>query len=177
MLKYGQVILRPLEPEDISILYHWENDPEIWGISNTLLPFSKNILLKFIEIQSGDIYETKQTRFIIETIENKNTIGIIDIFDFDPYHQRAGIGILIYDRCNRGKGYASDALQAVINYSFDILRLKQLYATIDVDNLPSKNLFLKCGFKITGIRKDWLNTLEGWKDELFLQKINNKDRL
>ncbi|MCD7962311.1 MAG: GNAT family N-acetyltransferase [Rikenellaceae bacterium] len=177
MLGNYKIILRPLEPEDIDILYQWENDQAVWGISNTLLPFSKNILRQFIEIQSGDIYETRQTRFIIEARQESKIVGVLDLFDFDPYHSRAGIGILIYDKSDRQKGYAKGAINIAADYGFNILRLKQLYASVTEDNLASKNLFLKCGFEITGTKKAWINTPDGWADELFLQKINKKDRL
>ena len=41
--------LRALEPEDVNILYKWENDTEIWKVSNTVAPFSKHMLRQFIE--------------------------------------------------------------------------------------------------------------------------------
>ena len=49
--------LRALEPEDIDILYRWENDPKVWKVSGTVAPFSKYILRRFIEDQKYDIYE------------------------------------------------------------------------------------------------------------------------
>ena len=59
--------LRALEPEDVNILYKWENDTEIWKVSNTVAPFSKHMLRQFIENQQRDIYETRQLRLIIES--------------------------------------------------------------------------------------------------------------
>jgi len=44
---------------------------------------------------------------MIDHIEDKITIGTIDIFEFDPFHKRAGIGILIGNESYRRKGYAS----------------------------------------------------------------------
>jgi len=40
-MKYGEIILRALEPEDLELLYEWENDMANWLISNTLAPFSR----------------------------------------------------------------------------------------------------------------------------------------
>ena len=71
MLQTENIRLRALEPEDIDILYKWENDTRIWKISNTLAPFSKYILRRFIEDQKYDIYETKQLRMIIESRSDK----------------------------------------------------------------------------------------------------------
>lgn len=77
--------LRALEPEDVNILYKWENDTEIWKVSNTVAPFSKHMLRQFIENQQRDIYETRQLRLIIESKADGKPVGAIDLFDLDPY--------------------------------------------------------------------------------------------
>lgn len=169
-LAYGNIALRPLEPNDVDLLYEWENNMEIWEMSNTQTPFSKHLLAQYLVESAKDIYTSKQLRLVIETKEKK-PVGAIDLFDFDPYHQRAGIGILIHNNEDRKKGYAGDALQAMSNYSLEILGLKQLYANIAADNWGSIQLFQKMGFTRCGIKKDWIKTFSGWKDELLYQKL------
>ena len=164
------ISLRAIEPEDIELLYVWENDPEIWEVSHTLVPYSKYILALYIQNSDKDIYESKQLRLMITTKEGK-TIGAIDLFDFDPYHSRVGIGLLIHNREDRSKGYASAALEQIIFYCFNKLRIHQLYANIEIGNTVSLQLFEKYGFKICGTKKDWLRTPKGWGDEVMLQLI------
>lgn len=169
-LKHGKITLRPLEPDDIDLLYGWENNMEIWEVSNTKTPFSKHILAQYLVESAKDIYETKQLRLVIQN-ENMEPVGAVDVFDFEPYHLRAGVGILIHKPADRNKGYASDALTALSGYALEVLGLKQLYANIAADNLHSIKLFEKCGFTRSGVKKDWLKTISGWKDELLFQKI------
>ncbi|NQU55382.1 MAG: GNAT family N-acetyltransferase [Bacteroidetes bacterium] len=169
-LAYGKISLRPLEPKDIELLYEWENNIEIWELSNTKTPFSKHILAQYLLESAKDIYETKQLRLIIQN-EDLKPLGAIDLFDFEPYHLRAGVGVLIHNNSDKNKGYASDALKALSNYTFEILGLKQLYANITTDNTNSIKLFEKSGFKQIGIKKDWIKTTSGWKDEILFQKI------
>ncbi len=169
-LEYGKIRLRALEPEDIDILFEWENDTEIWEISNTFEPFSKYILAKYIKDSQRDIYESKQIRMIIETLEGI-PVGAIDLFDFDPFHFRAGIGILIHSKNDRKLGYATNALELLCNYASDYLRMHQLYANITEDNITSIHLFKKVGFELVGVKKEWRRTLNGWKNELMFQKI------
>jgi len=169
-LQYGKISLRPPEPEDIDILYKWENDMELWELSNTRTPFSKYILSEYIKNSFRDIYETKQLRFIIESGKNRPA-GTIDLFDFDPYHLRAGIGILVYSPEERNRGIAFDALEALTVYATDILGMKQLYANVGEDNAASIRLFEKAGFQKVGIKKDWLKTAGGWKNEILYQKL------
>jgi diamine N-acetyltransferase len=170
-LEDDKVLLRAIETEDIELLYNWENDEETWEVSHTLVPFSKYILALYIKNSDKDIYETKQLRLMIDSPKGK-TVGAIDLFDFDPYNSRAGVGLLIYSKDDRSKGYASAALALVIEYCFKKLHIHQLYANVDTRNEPSIRLFKKFGFQICGTKKQWLLTDFGWNDEHLLQLIN-----
>jgi diamine N-acetyltransferase len=163
--------LRAVEPADLEVLYTWENDTEIWYLSNTLIPFSKYTLKQYIKAASKDIYETKQLRLIIEVLDEKRAVGAIDLFDFDPFNLRAGVGILVHDKQDRKKGIATQALSTLTTYARDVLGLKQLYCNITENNEDSLKLFIKQGFVITGQKKEWTRTLDGWLTEFFLQKL------
>ena len=169
-LAFGKVTLRPVEPDDIDLIYRWENNMEIWNVSNTRTPFSRYILAEYLKESAKDIYETKQLRLIIETNDG-SAVGAVDLFDFDPYHMRAGIGILIHNIENRNQGFAGDALYAIFDYALNVLGLKQLYANIAVSNQISIHLFQKAGFVVTGTKINWLKTAKGWEDEFLLQKM------
>lgn len=163
--------LRALEPEDIDILYKWENNRLIWHVSNTQTPFSRYVLEQFLVNAHEDIYTNKQLRLIISDITSKETVGAIDLFDFDPYHLRAGIGILVSEEF-RNKGYAAEALELLKDYAFNTLLLKQLYCNITVSSQASLNLFEKCGFEKAGLKKSW-NRISStdFEDEWLLQLI------
>lgn len=170
MLAHGRIVLRALEPEDIDLLYEWENDSTLWEISNARTPFSRHVLALYLRDATKDIYEQKQVRFIILN-EEPRPVGAVDLFDFEPFHQRAAVGILIHKPEFRRHGYALDALAALEQYSLHVLGIRQLTASIAEDNTASIQLFDKAGYKVTGIRKQWLKSPMGWKDEWFLQKF------
>jgi diamine N-acetyltransferase len=165
-----RVRLRALEPHDIDLLYKWENDTAVWVASNTFTPFSRFVLEQYIASSHNDLYTNKQLRLMITTREGKD-VGAIDLFDFDPHHQRAGIGILIADREDRGKGFASEALGLLINYCFVHLHLHQLYCNVTVNNEESVLLFQKHKFVITGIKKEWIRLGDRFVDELLMQLV------
>ncbi len=177
ILSGKSVNLRALEPTDIDLLYSWENNSDIWSVSNTLVPFSKFILEKYIADSHMDIFQAKQLRLMIDyrTDNKPETVGAIDLYDFDPLHRRAGIGILISDEKYRNQGVATEALRLLIDYSFTVLQLHQLFCYIDCDNKVSIKLFEKFRFKITGEKKDWNKTPGEWKSEFMLQLINPRD--
>lgn len=171
LLKGEKVLLRALEPEDLESLYKWENDTEIWNISETLSPVSRFILKKYLENSHKDIFETKQIRFIIQSLENNSPLGTIDLFDFDHFHKRAAMGILIAEKDNRKRGYAREAIELLKSYCRDVLKLNQIYCTVSVTNKASVDLFTRAGFQITGTRSKWNYTGHGYIDEHFLQLI------
>lgn len=173
-MKFKKIKLRALEPEDLELLYDWENNDSYWTISNTLTPFSKYTLKRYLENSHKNIYETGQLRLMIDNIADKKTIGTIDIFDFDQFHKRAGLGILIANEAYRRKGYATMALTCLIDYCFKTLQLHQLYCNILSNNCESMDLFKKQGFVESGLKKDWINTSDGYLDEYFFQLINNR---
>jgi len=171
-LENEYVRLRALEPEDLDLLYSWENNPEIWQVSNTVAPFSRYQLKQYIENSSNDIFQNKQLRLMIDSVKENKSIGCIDLFDFEPLHSRAGVGILVKKEA-QGKQYASNSLKLLIDYAFKVLMLKQLYCNILADNLVSLKLFENHGFVKIGLKQEWQKTNNGWKGEYMLQLINN----
>ena len=171
MLKGEQIYLRTLEPSDADIILKWENNSDNWRVSNTLVPFSRKLIEDYVN-SAQDIYSIKQLRFIICLVENDKEIGAIDLFDFDPYHHKVGLGILIAELEDRRNGYAKEAVLLIKEYCFNHLNLHQVYCNILSKNKASIDLFEKSGFTICGTKKDWIKNKEGWLDELMLQSFS-----
>ena len=164
--------LRALEPQDIDVVYGWENDTDLWRVSGTMAPFSRHSLMRFIEEQQFDIYATRQQRLIVEADVDGGAvaIGAVDVFDFDPQNRRAGVGVVVsreFRRC----GYAKEALQLLERYARDVLHLHQLWCSIGADNNASLALFRTAGYTECGRRLEWILSPNGPLDELFLQKL------
>jgi len=172
-LKGELVYLRALEPEDLLFLEEVENNEDLWEVSATQVPFSKFILKRYLENSHLDIYEAKQLRLAIVLQETQETLGFIDLFDFNPAHRRAGIGIVIASCKMRQKGFALESLKLLTNYAITHLKLHQLYANIPEDNLPSRKLFEKANFVQIGTKKDWILVDGNYKNEILYQLIKH----
>ena len=171
-LKGKHIYLRALESKDLDFLYQLENDPAVWEVSGTLTPYSRKVLQLYLDNAHRDIYEVKQLRLTIcDTTDN--TIGLLDIFDFDPKNLRAGVGIIILEEKDRKKGVGEEVLEIASNYLFANLNLHQLYANILEDNIPSIRLFRKKGFVKAGTKKDWILSNGEYKNEILYQKIKS----
>lgn len=173
-LQTEHIRLRALEPRDVDLLYRWENDPEVWKVSNTMTPFSKFTLQEFIKTSTTDIYASRQLRLMVEDWKG-NTIGTVDIFDFEPFHRRAGIGILIAKEY-RHNGYAEEAVRCVCQYLFSVFQLHQVYCNVMSDNEVSLKLFQNVGFQLAGRQKDWIRNQHAYTDVLILQLIHENEK-
>jgi len=92
-LQGQHIYLRALEPEDLEFVYALENDTSVWEISQTQTPYSKFLIRHYLDNAHQDIYEAKQLRLAICKNDSFEAIGLIDLYDYDPKNQRAGIGI------------------------------------------------------------------------------------
>lgn len=152
MLRGHICSLRAVEPQDLELLCRWENDPSLWTVSGTIEPFSHYSIEQFIQEQQAGIYRCGQLRLMIDDTAGE-TIGAIDLFDFEPQHERAGVGILVYDPAQRGKGYGAEALALLEEYARTVLRLRQLWCNVLADNVPSLTLFERAGFRRVGVKR------------------------
>lgn len=164
--------LRALETTDLEILYQWENDTSLWDVTGYTTPFSKEALSRFIETSKNaeSIFSSRQLRLIIEL--NDKAIGCIDLFEFEPRHRRAGVGILIYNRENRGKGYAKEALAQAVDYAQNILGIDNVWAHVPTTNVASINLFENSGFTHSGTMLQWQRFGNQLFDVAIYQKLN-----
>ena len=82
--------------------------------------------------------------------EDNQHIGNIKIGSIDPTHRFADVGLLIGDKSQWGKGYATEAILLVTNFAFERLNLNKVTAGMVVTNVGSYKAFMKAGFKEAG---------------------------
>ena len=158
--------IREIDISDIDFILDIENNEEIWKVSHTKSPYTRNEIELFITKNIIEGLTSEQKRWII-THKNQ-ACGCIDLFDYNELNQRAGIGIVIH-KDFQSKGIATKALKKFIKQCTKKLKLNQLYCSIIPDNEISIELFTKLGFEKTGIRKNWTLYEGNWYDEIFYQ--------
>ena len=161
--------LRALEPIDVDTLYSWENNPAVWGVGSTLAPYSRKQLWDYIDSYDGDIYSAKQLRLMID-LPGGETIGTVDLYDFDAANSRCAVGILIAPPYRR-HGYGRAALDALADYCRTRLSLHQLYCIAGADNIASRTLFERAGYTISGRLRSWLRSANTYTDAYIYQKM------
>ena len=164
-----EIRLRALEPEDLDLLYRIENDMKLWNVGTTNVPYSRYTLHDYIATASNDIYVDRQVRMMVENLSGE-TVGIVDLVNFDPHNCRAEVGLIILDAFRR-QGYGSSALTAIADYALQTLHLHQLYAFVDTSNEASLKLFRKQGYQPSSTINDWLYDGREYHDAVLLQLV------
>ena len=154
------------EPDRANVDESWPSDAaratgpgtaDAWtalpGFSDTLAPVSRHALREYLAHAGADFYEVRQLRLVLAA--GGAAVGVVDLFGFEPLHQRAGVGITVL-KSQRRHGYAGQALALLKTHARDVLRLHQLHATVGADNGASLSLFRKAGFRRVGVRREWL---------------------
>lgn len=167
--KLPEVILRAPEPEDISMIYLWENESDEAHSSLRTGPISRHSIARYIEEYDGEIYTLGSLRYMIDDI-NGETIGTIDVFDFDHRARHAFTGIYI-SRNRRRKGYALAALKRVEQLMARNVGMHSLAALVAVDNAPSRALFEAAGYRSAGRLNSWLTDGARRIDALVYQRM------
>ena len=139
-----KIVLRSVDFSDVDTLLLWENSTNepLYGVFEE--QYSREDIEQFVENQQQySLAETEQLRLMICSHDGER-LGALDLTEYDG--RKAFVSILIFDLDNRRKGFAQNALQLAIDYSKS-LGIRELFATILPENLPSISLFKKAGFE------------------------------
>lgn len=149
-LETEDLIIRKTTFDDIKIFYKWEQDESV---------------TEFFSIEKGQSEEEAFSKFFSDendesavqmTIilkKTKEVIGRIVIADMRKGWKAEIWRIYIADKSLRGKGLGKQAMEAVMKFSFDELKLQRLYLDFYTGN-PAEYLYKSLGFIEEGVLRD-----------------------
>lgn len=165
------ILLRAVEESDNAMLLSLINDPDTeMMLGGSSWPVSEAEQLKWFEHQerSRDVL-----RCIVALKENGKAIGTIILSDIDQKNATGHIHIKMSKDGGRGKGYGTDAVNTMVQYAFEELRLNCIYANILSYNEASIKLFERCGFKRDGVLRQRVFKKGRFVDMLAYSKVVN----
>ena len=163
--------IRPLEPEDLELLYHIENDPDIWQFSNSDAPYSRHALRQYLS-SMRPMTESQELRMVIELRNGNATkrVGTIDLLNIDSFNAKAEVGIGLLHGL-RHAGIGTRALLLIERIACERLRLHQLYALIAESNLSAARSFTKAGYKSIAHLPHWHFNKGVYENVVVFQKL------
>ena len=110
---------------------------------------------KLIDMYHKNFLEKRGIRWGIKLKENQKIIGTIGLNGLQLKNKRAEIGYELHPAYWR-KGYATEALKEVLNFSFQQLDLYRMGAVVYPENTVSLNLLEKIGFTKEGLLRGYM---------------------
>ncbi|HET7479293.1 MAG TPA: GNAT family N-acetyltransferase [Rubrobacteraceae bacterium] len=140
------VTLRPPREADVEVAYNWDRDPEL-AAWNGRSPISISLSAARRDYLSR--WEDRSVKtFIIEAGDPREPIGMATLYSFR--HGGCDLGIKIGPKTLRGRGYASEAVNLLVQYAFESLGVKVVRGSTLAHNHRMQRVFEKCGFYEAG---------------------------
>jgi ribosomal-protein-alanine N-acetyltransferase len=150
-LSSGQVVLREWQPDDAADLFVWRSDPEVQRFNSAPMQDVAEAA-ELIKMMRSGYAAHLSIHWAVALAGNPRAIGLFGFSLWDRFHNRAEVG---YDlrRDDWGRGIATQALQALLEFGFTRMHLNRVEAQTIADNHESVRLLQRIGFRREGLRR------------------------
>lgn len=146
ILKTERLLLRQVTKNDAEAIFDLRSNDEIMKYIPRPYLKSKEEALELITVFDEKIENGTGINWGISFLDRpEKIIGIIGHYRLKPEHYRAEVGYMLLPKY-KGQGIVSEALQKVVAYGFDEMKLHSIEAILDPENLGSEKVLLKNGF-------------------------------
>ena len=145
----GDVVLREQRDSDVEDFFNYYTDPEVNKFILCDIPTTIEDTRRELHYWRGVFYQNDGAYFAIADKESDKMIGSIGITSYNAYQSRIELS---YDLAKEywRRGITSRAIHKIVEYAFENWQVNRIEASVSTQNIPSKNLLLKCGFSLEG---------------------------
>lgn len=173
-LKSNRIYLRPLMESDAEIILSNTKDEEIRYMTGTKGSFTVEQIQQHIRRSNED---SSRYDFAICLNENGQMIGELSISDIDEDNSKAGFRISMNAIQLTGKGFGTEAIQLILKFVFEELKLNRLQLEVFSHNKRGIRAYEKSGFKQEGILRDSLYYNGEFSDEIIMSILQKEYHL
>lgn len=151
ILETERLTLSPIVETDSALVHPIMADPDVmahWDVAEIDDP---DVVEQILAGQILAMAEEKAFYWAMRLTKDGTFLGLCDLSDIDWRHHRAEVGFIL-GKDSWGKGYAYEAMQAVLNYAVT-QGIQRLWARTLVGNESSEKLLIKLGFEQEGYQR------------------------
>jgi len=165
MFASERVRLRPIVPDDATVLYEMWSDPETHLLTDEspLLIESLPARRARLERQLQAEPDLSYARFTAETIADRTVIGMCSLWGLDAYNQYGHLGISLLPAA-RTQGYGREMVRLLCHYGFRFRNLRRIELETLATNTGMRKLAESCGFVLEGIQREQAWDGDGFSD-------------
>jgi ribosomal-protein-alanine N-acetyltransferase len=152
-LETNRLNLRRLKSEDVSEIFALQSNPEIMKFIPRPLIKTREEALEFISVMDANVNNNILLNWAITTKEEDKLIGMIGFYRMKPENYRAEVGYILSAEFH-GQGIITEALERIIQFGFEEMKLNSIEAVIDPENYGSEKVLLKNNFVKEGHFKE-----------------------
>jgi diamine N-acetyltransferase len=152
----GELVrLRALELADLDHIMSFYNTLELRRLLGPPIVRSRKYVEQWLlKVSVWDPWRDGHLYLAVEEKKSHEFLGLARLEDIKLPHNRAEVGISIYDPEKRGKGFGTDAMIVLLGIGFHILGLNSIYLDTMEDNERSIHVYEKIGFKRVGVLRE-----------------------
>lgn len=177
IIETGRLLLRPFEPGDAAgMLRNWIGDPMVQHEYGEPVYDSEEAVMELLRKWTASYAEPEFYRWAIIRAADRECIGQIAFCSVDTRHHFADIEYCV-GRSYQGNGYASEALRAVIDYTFTYTNLNRLQAFHRGKNQHSARVLQKSGMVYEGTLRQsfYYEELDAYDDRVYYGICKEED--
>jgi RimJ/RimL family protein N-acetyltransferase len=159
LIRGKNVVLRPVEEEDVELIHRWMNHPEIWHYMDYERPVS------LADVRE-DVERSRRQGFPFTIAVDARPIGRIGLNQFRRRDRICALYMFIGEPAFWGKGYARDAVMALLGFAFDRWDLHQVELWTLGDNDRARGAYKRAGFEVEARLRE-----RSWKDGRWVDRV------
>ena len=155
-LRTARLDLRPLAPTDADALFALKSDAAVQRYGSHVPWTTLQQAVDYIERDRQGMAEGQHAQFAVVRREDGALLGTCTLYALDPPCRRADVGYALLPSA-WGRGYANEAVTALLDWGFAQLQLNRVEADIDPRNAASARALERLGFTREGhLRERWI---------------------
>lgn len=174
VLETERLVLRNLNNDDLQQVFDIRSNADTMQYIPRPLAKTLDDAQGVIDMITGFTERNERINWAVTEKDNNKLIGIFGYVNFKPESYRGEIGYVLHHDY-RGKGIATEALNATLKYGFDTLKLHSVEAIIRPDNDASISLVEKAGFVREALFKDYVFHDDRFWDEAVYSLIRSDE--
>ena len=153
VLETARLVIRPLRRQDARDIYAYASDPEVARFVLWEPHRSLSDTRAWIRYVRGLYRQGLPASWAVTLRDSGRVIGTIGFMWYSEANAAGEIGYS-FSRAEWNRGYATEALGAVIASAFGALPLNRLEAQYDLRNPASGRVMEKCGMRKEGVLRE-----------------------
>jgi ribosomal-protein-alanine N-acetyltransferase len=145
VIETERLILRRITNDDVNEVFELRSNPETMKYIPRPLVKTTEDALEHVAMIEEKITSNIGINWGITLKGDSRVLGIIGYYRMQPENYRAEIGYMLLPEYH-GKGIIPEAVNRLIAYGFNDLKLHSIEAVIDPENFASEKVLQKCGF-------------------------------